>query len=93
MVLQMLKKVQKGFTLKHIGTILHAKLHQDFGNILDKVQVTLYTKKEDVGKLTTRARSEYKTRDERVEKMTDETMETIQISGRQNGKASTIRIV
>jgi acetyl-CoA synthase len=68
--------VQKGFTLKHIGTILHAKLHQDFGNILDKVQVTLYTKKEDVDTLTKRARSEYKTRDERVEKMTDESMET-----------------
>ena len=35
--------VQKGFTLKHIGIILHAKFHQDFGSILDKVQVTLYT--------------------------------------------------
>ena len=44
--------VEKGFTLKHIGTILHAKFHQDFGTILDKVQVTLYTKKEDVDKLT-----------------------------------------
>ena len=64
--------VEKGFTLKHIGTILHAKLHQDFGSILDKVQVTLYTKKEDVDKLTARARAEYKTRDDRVEKMTDE---------------------
>jgi acetyl-CoA synthase len=42
----------KGFSLKHLGTILHAKLHQDFGSILDKVQVTLYTKKEDVDKLT-----------------------------------------
>ena len=68
--------VEKGFSLKHIGTILHAKLHQDFGSILDKVQVTLYTKKEDVDKLTTRARAEYKLRDERVEKMTDEAIET-----------------
>jgi acetyl-CoA synthase len=68
--------VEKGFTLKDIGVVLHAKLHQDFGKILDKVQVTLYTKKEDVDKLTETAREEYKTRDERVEKMTDEDVET-----------------
>jgi acetyl-CoA synthase len=68
--------IEKGFTLKDIGVILHAKLHQDFGNILDKVKVTLYTKKEDVDKLTKRARGEYKARDDRVEKMTDEGVET-----------------
>ncbi len=68
--------VDKGFTLKDIGTILHAKLHQDFGSILDKVQVTLYTDKKDVDALTKRARKEYKVRDERVENMTDETTET-----------------
>ncbi|OPX38990.1 MAG: CO dehydrogenase/CO-methylating acetyl-CoA synthase complex subunit beta [Desulfobacteraceae bacterium 4484_190.2] len=65
--------IEKGFTLKDIGTILHAKLHQDFGSILDKVQVTLYTNKKDVDDLTKRARAEYKVRDERVENMTDET--------------------
>jgi len=68
--------VDKGFTLKDIGTILHAKLHQDFGSILDKVQVTLYTDKKDVDDLTKRARKEYKVRDERVENMTDETTDT-----------------
>ncbi len=68
--------VDKGFTLKDIGTILHAKLHQDFGSILDKVQVTLYTDKKDVDALTKRARKEYKVRDERVETMTDETTDT-----------------
>ncbi|RLB14052.1 MAG: CO dehydrogenase/CO-methylating acetyl-CoA synthase complex subunit beta [Deltaproteobacteria bacterium] len=67
--------IEKGFTLKDIGVILHAKFHQDFGNILDKVKVTLYTKKEDVDKLTKWARKEYKTRDDRVEKMTDESIE------------------
>ncbi len=64
--------VEKGFTIKDIGVVLHAKFHQDFSNILDKVQVTLYTKKEDVDKLTDTARAEYKMRDERVDKMTDE---------------------
>jgi len=68
--------VEKGFSLKHIGTILHAKFHQDFGSILDKVEVTLYTDKAEVDKLTKRARAEYKTRDDRVEKMTDEAVET-----------------
>jgi acetyl-CoA synthase len=68
--------VEKGFTLKDIGVVLHAKFHQDFNKILDKVQVTLYTNKDDVDKLTERARAEYKMRDERVEKMTDEAVET-----------------
>ena len=68
--------VEKGFSLKHIGVVLHAKYHQDFKKIVDKVQVTLFTNKEDVDKLTTRARAEYKRRDERVDKMTDEDVET-----------------
>jgi len=68
--------VDKGFSLKDIGVVLHAKFHQDFQKIVDKVQITLYTKKADVDKLTKRARSEYRTRDERVEKMTDESVET-----------------
>ncbi len=68
--------VEKGFTLKDIGVVLHAKFHQDFGAILDKVQVTLYTNKKDVDDLTKRAKAEYKQRDERVENMTDEDVET-----------------
>jgi acetyl-CoA synthase len=68
--------VEKGFTLKDIGVVLHAKFHQDFNTILDKVEVTIYTKKEDVDKVTKDARAAYKFRDERVEKMTDEDVET-----------------
>jgi len=68
--------MEKGFSLKHIGVVLHAKFHQDFSNILDKVQVTLYTKKKDVDALTKRARAEYNVRDGRVEKMKDEDVET-----------------
>jgi len=67
--------VEKGFTLKDIGVVLHAKFHQDFTKIVDKIQVTLYTKKEDVVKLTKRAKEDYKHRDERVENMTDEAEE------------------
>ncbi len=68
--------VEKGFTLKDIGVVLHAKFHQDFGAILDKVQVTLYTNKKDVDGLTKHAKAEYKQRDERVETMADEDVET-----------------
>ncbi len=68
--------VEKGFTLKDIGVVLHAKFHQDFTKIVDKVQITLYTKKADVAKLTKTARAEYRTRDERVSKMKDEDVET-----------------
>lgn len=68
--------IEKGFTLKDVGVVLHAKFHQDFTKIVDKVQVTLYTNKEDVDKLTATARAEYKRRDERVDKMTDEDVDT-----------------
>jgi len=68
--------IEKGFTIKDLGVVLHAKFHQDFGTILDKVEVTLHTNREDVDKITKKARGEYKTRDERVDKMTDEDVET-----------------
>jgi acetyl-CoA synthase len=68
--------IEKGFTLKDIGVVLHAKFHQDFTKIVDKVQVTLYTKKDDVDKMTAIARENYLTRDARVDKMTDEDVET-----------------
>jgi len=68
--------VEKGFTLKDLGVVLHAKLHQDFSAILDKIEVTVYTKKADVDKITDKARNAYKYRDERVDKMTDEDVET-----------------
>jgi acetyl-CoA synthase len=68
--------VEKGFSLKDIGKILHAKFHQDFGAIFDKCQVKLYTEKDKVDEITALARSIYRERDARVEGMTDETTET-----------------
>ncbi|MGC8907514.1 MAG: acetyl-CoA decarbonylase/synthase complex subunit alpha/beta [Desulfomonilaceae bacterium] len=64
--------VEKGFSLKHIGSILHAKYHQDFGSVLDKVQVKIFTEPEKVEELLAKARETYKMRDARVEGMTDE---------------------
>jgi len=64
--------VEKGFSLSHIGSILHAKYHQDFGSVLDKVQVKIFTDQKQVDKLVADARDRYKVRDARVEGMTDE---------------------
>jgi len=64
--------VDKGLTFEDIGKILHAKMHQDFGGICDKVAVTIYTEPEDVEKLLAIARKKYHERDNRVEGMKDE---------------------
>jgi len=63
---------EKGFRLKHIGDIIHAKYHQDFGTIFDKVQITLYTEENKVKELLKQARAVYAQRDARIEGMRDE---------------------
>lgn len=68
--------IEKGFTLKDIGVVLHAKFHQDFTKIVDKVQVTLITESAEVDKMTAVARADYQVRDARVDTMTDEDVET-----------------
>jgi len=42
---------KKGFKMKHFGVIMHARLHDAFGKIIDKAQIKIYTKQEDVEKL------------------------------------------
>ena len=66
----------KGLRLKHLGTILHAMLHKDFGAIVDKIQVTLLTKEEDVLRHMKEARVTFEARDERLKDMTDEKVDT-----------------
>ncbi|MFC1669717.1 acetyl-CoA decarbonylase/synthase complex subunit alpha/beta [Spirochaetota bacterium] len=65
--------VEKGFKLSHLGDILHAKFHQDFGTIFDKVQVTIYTDEDKVNEMLEKARDIYHIRDDRIAGMTDET--------------------
>ncbi len=67
--------VEKGFELKHIGLLLHAKFHQDFGAIFDKCQVKIYTIDDKVKEIADIARKVYAERDARIEGMTDETTE------------------
>jgi acetyl-CoA synthase len=67
---------EAGFRLKHLGDIIHARLHQDFGQILDKVQVTIYTEEDKVREILEEARESYRRRDERIEGMRDEDVDT-----------------
>jgi len=66
----------KGFKLEHIGSVIHAKLHQDFGRIFDKIQIKLYTEEDKVKEIIARAKEVYAVRDARIEGMTDETTDT-----------------
>ena len=68
--------VEKGFKLEHIGRIIHAKYHQDFGAIFDKVQIKIYTEEDRVREVIEKARASYEHRDTRIEGMTDESIDT-----------------
>ncbi len=68
--------VEKGFTLKHLGDILHTNYHNDFGAIVDKMQVTIYTEQAKVEELIEQARAVYRERDIRIAGMTDEAVDT-----------------
>ena len=67
---------QKGFRLKHFGTILHAEMHRNYGQILDKVAVTIMTDEDEIKKLLPEAMAAYEERDARVAGMTDESVDT-----------------
>jgi len=68
--------VEKGLRLRDIGRILHAKYHSDFGAILDKVQVKIYTEEARVKEILEQARAVYHKRDARIEGMSDEDTKT-----------------
>lgn len=68
--------VEKGFSFAHIGKVLHGKLHQEFGAILDKVQVKIFTVLDKVEEVQALARKVYDERDLRLGSMTDETEDT-----------------
>jgi acetyl-CoA synthase len=65
----------KGFNLEHFGKILHARYHSDFGAIVDKVQVTIYTDPEKLQDWLGKARTAYDHRNKRLEDLTDDRVE------------------
>lgn len=66
----------KGFKLKDIGLILHAMMHQEYSAIIDKIQIKLFTRQEDVENLLPEAKKIFDERDERLSGMTDESVDT-----------------
>jgi acetyl-CoA synthase len=66
---------EKGFNLEHFGKILHARFHGDFGAIVDKVQVTIFTDPAKVEEWLTKARSAYDYRNKRLADLTDDKVE------------------
>lgn len=65
----------KGFDLEHFGKILHARFKTDFGAIVDKVQVTIYTDPEKVQEWLGKARVAYDFRNKRLADLTDDKVE------------------
>ena len=67
---------EKGFRLEHLGKTLHARIHAVFGNIIDKVQVTLITEEEPLLAALEEARVVYRERNDRIANLTDESVDT-----------------
>ncbi len=65
----------KGFDLEHFGKILHARFHSDFGAIVDKVEVTIYTEAEQMQAWLDKARESYDFRNKRLADLTDDSVE------------------
>jgi acetyl-CoA synthase len=66
----------KGFKIRHLGEIVHAKFLNDYPAIVDKVQVTLFTNAKDVAERVDIARHAYRARNQRMESLTDESVDT-----------------
>jgi acetyl-CoA synthase len=65
-----------GFRLEHIGRLLHGMYHDQYSNILDKVQVKIFTDEQKVIELQEMARKVFAERDKRIAGMTDEDVDT-----------------
>jgi len=67
----------KGLRLKHFGEVLYAMMHDEFGTVIDKCQVTIITDEAKVHQLEQEvALPSYRARDERLESLTDESVDT-----------------
>lgn len=67
---------KEGMTLEHLGIVQNTMVHHRFRSIVDKVQTTIYTEKEDVERIQEEARVAYKERDHRMGNLVDEKVDT-----------------
>ncbi|MCX6624811.1 MAG: acetyl-CoA decarbonylase/synthase complex subunit delta, partial [Acidobacteria bacterium] len=67
---------QRGFKIAHLGEVIHAKFLNDYPAIVDKVQVTIYTDAAEVESRIGLARAAYRARNQRLESLTDDSVDT-----------------
>ena len=70
------RAVKAGFRLEHLGRILVTKLKEEFGNIVSRVQVTLVTDENELGRRLPEALQAYAQREERMAGLTDDSVDT-----------------
>jgi acetyl-CoA synthase len=63
-----------GFRARHIGEILYAKVKSEYESVVDKCQVKIYTRSEDLKRLRAEANEIYNKRDDRLKSLTDESV-------------------
>lgn len=68
--------IAKGFKFHDYGEILIAKFKSEYPAIVDRVQVTIYTDKDEVSKMHQVAKDNYKRRDQRLKALRDEKVDT-----------------
>ncbi len=66
---------EKGLRLEHFGEILYARMHADFGAIVDKVQVKIITDPKLHAEWLEKAREAYNFRNQRLADLTDEAVD------------------
>ena len=64
-----------GFTFRHLGEILYAKLMGEYGMIVDKLEVRIVTETAEVKEWARKAGGIYRERDLRIGSMTDESVD------------------
>ncbi len=68
---------EKGFRLKHFGEVIYAKMLDEFGSVVDKCEVTIFTDPAKISKLKKEyAMPRYAERDARLESLVDEKVDT-----------------
>jgi acetyl-CoA synthase len=64
-----------GFRLEHFGRIIHARIHDVYGKIVDKVQVTVISDPARIDALLPEVKAGYDERDARIADMKDESVD------------------
>jgi acetyl-CoA synthase len=68
--------VAKGLTIKDMGTVLTAKIKDEFAGIIDRVQITISTEEDVLKEHLPAAQEKYSIRDARIADLLDEAVDT-----------------